>query len=161
MKRTPLIRRTPMKRGGALRRHNRIPSRSPRRIREELDYLVEREAFLRAHPYCQAWLLLHGIRDEAAFLQAVAGTDHVKIDGEAVPRATQVHHRNKRRAGRLLDQRWWMALSPGLHDRIERDKRWARRTGLLLPFEADSDGRLPDGTVCATTDELLRRGAPE
>jgi hypothetical protein len=90
------------------------------------------------------------VATEAGFLIAVSV--------EKIPIATQIHHRNKGRGARLLDERWWMAISSEIHDRIEGNKDWARKIGLLLSLEADADGRLPDGSVCPTTDELLRRG---
>jgi len=102
-------------------------------------------AFLNAHPCCQAqkfvWKLEHDPTQVMTFIHC----------------ANQVHHRNKARGARLLDQRWWMAVGPQYHEEIETRKEWARKVGLLLPLEADADGRLPDGTQCLTTDELLKR----
>lgn len=146
-RRSKIERRTP------LRRRERLRSRSPRRANEEETYAVRARAYLRAHPFCQIEIAALGL-DEAAVIRfsGIAdspwGTFHVG-------RSNQIHHRNKRRRGRLLDERWWMAAGPVWHGRVESRKDWARSGGLLLPLEADPDGRLPDGTVCPTTAELL------
>ena len=98
-------------------------------------YEVQRRHFLCEHPYCQLWLLEHGIEEEFA----IRGQGNVSLHGPdgplvAVPLATEIHHKAKRRAGMLLDTRYWMAVSAEAHRRIEAHKDWARAAGYLLEF---------------------------
>lgn len=122
MKRTPLVRRTPLRRI------------SPRRQREHRLYRARCAQFLAAHPFCQLWLAEQGLA-EARVLAA----DGIVLDAISgrylrVPRASTIHHRNKRRGSRLLDERHWMAVSWAGHRRIETHKRWARERGYLATF---------------------------
>ena len=51
-----------------------------------------------------------------------------------VPLATQVHHRDKRRWARLLDESQWLAVSRQAHRQIEDSLEWARANGYLRDF---------------------------
>ena len=121
MRRVPLVRRTPLRRV------------SLRRLGELRHYNLRRDRFLRAHPFCQLWLAEHGVGEALAI-------EHDGIlqlpDGSTirVPCATMVHHRDKRRGARLLAEDDWMALSFAAHDRIEKNKAWARANGYLRNF---------------------------
>jgi hypothetical protein len=72
-----------------------------------------------------------------------------------VPRATQIHHRNKKHGKRLVDVRWFLAVSAAEHDWIEANKSQARELGLLLPVQADPDGRWGGGNVGLETRLLM------
>jgi hypothetical protein len=50
------------------------------------------------------------------------------------PRATEIHHMNKRRGKMLLDESFWLAVCRKNHERIEQNKKWAREQGFLLNF---------------------------
>jgi hypothetical protein len=95
-------------------------------------YLYCRKLFLAAHPYCQLFLAERGISEAEAFRRGGI----IPLNGvpTSIPLATQVHHRDKRRGARLLDERFWMAISPWGHDQIELNKSWARERGYLLQF---------------------------
>ena len=121
MKRTALVRRTPL---------SRVSSRRAEELRR---YRGRCAQFLELHPYCQVWLAEHGI-DEAA---AVRRCGWVRLCSGArvrAPRASSVHHTNKRRHGRLLDETRWMAVSAAGHAAIEVNKPWARARGYLSNF---------------------------
>ena len=49
------MKRTPLKRKSALRRSGRLKPMSKKRARESREYAVLRRVFLVAHPICQAW----------------------------------------------------------------------------------------------------------
>jgi len=54
--------------------------------------------------------------------------------GYDAPRATEIHHMNKRRGKMLLDESFWLAVCRDNHERIELNKAWAREHGFLLTF---------------------------
>ena len=112
MKRTPLKRKTPMKRV------------SKRRQAESKEYMRLREAFLKEHDICQLWLAEHGLR-ESDF------GDRIRSFSMGCPRSTEVHHKNGRNGLNYLDTSTWMALSHEAHMRIENNKSWARANGYL------------------------------
>ena len=120
-RRFPLARRSPIRRI------------SVRRASELGVYRLRHALFLEAHPFCQLFLAEHGIEERLV----IAQNGFVRLPGGRlirVPRASMVHHRNKRRGSRLLDESEWIAVSFSGHERIERRKRWARRTGFLRNF---------------------------
>lgn len=122
MHRTSLTRQTPIRRV------------SLRRLEQLTAYIARRTRFLRQHPYCQLWLAEHDIPEEYAIVLC----GRVPLPGAlvlcAVPRSHTIHHRDKRRGERLLDERFWMAVSRGAHRRIEENKSWARASGYLQQF---------------------------
>lgn len=114
----------------------RVPLRriSPRRRAEQEAYGPRAATFLLQHPYCQVWLAERGIsedfaREHRGILDLGFGVPRV-----FVPRSEVIHHRNKRRGPRLLDESEWMAVSHAAHRRIENNKAWARDRGYLRPF---------------------------
>ncbi len=113
---------------------NRAPLRrlSARRLEETSLYRYRRKLFLLAHPYCQVWLAEHGVEEETAIRHRGA----VTLGGVTaiIPLATEVHHKNKRRGGDLLDERFWLAVSREAHEQIEAHKSWARAAGWLRAF---------------------------
>ncbi len=133
-KRAPIVRRTPLK------RHTRLRRVSPKRILRLRSYYTRALAFLAAHPYCQVWLREHGLTEQDAIagkgfvkLSRVVGTTMVLWDSP-VPKSEEVHHTNKRRGARLLEEADWLAVSAAAHDRIEANKAWAREQGYLKAF---------------------------
>ncbi len=139
---------------------------SKKRRRERVDYSTGRAEHLAKHPLCQLAIALLRF-DEAeilADLESQGGVgEWLKVGfwhkNALIPRATQIHHRNKCRGARLTDARWFASAGQEMHDWVEGHKEEARAEGYLLPLEADQDGRLPDGTVCLTTDEWLAHRA--
>ncbi len=105
---------------------------SMRRLSELSLYHYRRKLFLRAHPYCQVWLAEHGVQEETAIRQG----GRVECGGvmEIIPLSTEIHHKNKRRGGDLLDQDYWMAVSLDAHRGIEGNKAWARALGYSSNF---------------------------
>ena len=130
-----------------------IPRQSSRRKVEQRQYAKQRAAYLIAHPYCQAWIAMHGMDEN----DVVANSGYQKYCdyGHLVPRSTSIHHRNKRTGSRLLDERWWMAVCDYSHHEIEERKEWARQEGYLLPIQADKDGRWGAVNQALTTPELM------
>jgi len=118
-------------------------------------YSKDRKKYLEDHPYCQAFIAQYGY-DEATVIR---NGGHAEC-GHIVPPATEIHHRNKTNGRRLLDQRWWMAISYYMHRWIEANKETARRIGFLLPIQANPDGEYA-GKRGMETKELLNycRGA--
>ena len=127
--------------------------RSAKRARQTGIYVREEEKFLEAHPFCQAWIFNE--RLDERFVLASGGI----VEGVMVPRSTEVHHRNKKDGDRLLDQRWWLAVCRTQHDWIENHKNLARESGLLLPIQADKDGKWGSGNQGLTTEQLMAKYA--
>ena len=129
MKRHVPIRRSKLSRKAPLRNFSEF-------LKSDAEsYKVSRLRFLSEHPYCQLWLSEHGVSEEVA----IQSQGHIRLrepDGPLVPvpLATEIHHTNKRRADRLLDSRYWMAVSAEAHQKIEANKDWARVMGYLLGF---------------------------
>ena len=123
-----------MKRNVPLQRMVPLRRISARRQEELRLYPARRARFLRDHPYCQLWLAEHGVPEERAVRLAGVLRTGQKIPPVRVPRSAMVHHRNKRRHDRLLDEQFWMAVSWAGHREIEDHKEWARVRGYLLPF---------------------------
>lgn len=117
-----ILRRTPLRRI------------SSRRLDEQAEYRIRSAAFLLAHPYCQVWLTERGIDERVAIRCSGVLDFGPGVSRVLVPRSRTVHHRNKRRGPRLLDESEWMAVSWAAHQRIENNKAWARERGYLRPF---------------------------
>ena len=142
MKRSkPLQRRTALNRSGRLRRKTWMSRISTKRAAERAEYLYRRSLFLLKHPYCQWWLAEHG-KTEADLLLKQKGNPCVsKVDKYPgcftflrVPYSREIHHKNKSRGARLLDESQWMAVSRAGHRWIEAHKSEAREKGYLLDF---------------------------
>lgn len=162
MKRT-----TPLKRSAAPKRKSFIRSRSSEKRSLDRIYSVRREAFLERHPLCQYTIASYGFR-EAEVLEAaehksatLLSTTGFKFAGVWIPPSREIHHRNKRHGERLIDERWFVAISYAAHVTIEANKSRARELGFLLPIQADKDGRWGAGNVGLPTDELLAKFAKE
>lgn len=111
-----------------------FPRVSARRREELAAYRAARLRFLREHPYCQVWLAERGIPEERAIRERGLFRFGPGVSPVRVPRSDTVHHRNKRRGARLLDEREWMAVSWAAHRRIEQNKAWARERRYLRPY---------------------------
>lgn len=143
----------------AMRRKSRIPAQKPQRGAENALYHERAAAYLALHPYDQSVIALRGYDEATVILNAgwmpVPRDEFDGPGGFTVPLATAIHHRNKRHGKRLLDERWWLAVSAQQHALIEHIKDWSRAQGFLLPVQADADGRWGDGNQGQTTPELL------
>lgn len=149
----PLRRHTSIKRGGRLR------SRSTKHAALDRDYTRRKAAYLAAHPFCQIFIARHELDEEHVIrnggtITAAGPNGPVAI---TVPRSDQIHHRNKRTGDRKNDERWWLAACFEEHEWVERHKDVARALGLLLPIQADEDGRWGDGNAAQPTPEYLAR----
>lgn len=151
-RKSPLKRYTPLKRGT-----KRIPARSKARASVDRVYAELRRAYLEEHPLCQATIFEHGLEEASAIvayqIKDCPG-DFIRYAGHTIPRATEIHHRNKSNGRRKIDERFWLAVCLEMHERIEENKRWARGFGLLLPINADPEGRAA-GVQHPTTPGLL------
>lgn len=123
-----------MNRTVPLRRSSPLRRVSTCRRQQLRHYETRRVEFLREHPYCQFWLAEHGIAEELAIRRHGILRLRPGVPPLHVPRSSTVHHRNKRRGARLLDEREWMAVSWTSHRAIEAGKRWARERGYLRAF---------------------------
>jgi hypothetical protein len=164
LRKTPLRRRTPLKRGGPILRLSPIRSVSRARARDRSMYRRDVGEYLRDHPFCQIFLARNRISEANLALNSwadLAGRRYVLVGGRTteIPRAAQIHHRNKRHGERLLDKRFWMAASAREHEWVEAHKAEARELGLLLPIQADAQGRWGDGNQALTTSELIEARA--
>ena len=112
MKRTPLKRKTPLRKT------------SKRRQQEYKEYMRKREKFLAMHPICQVWMLQNGLDDRCAL--RVADAEYVNA-----PRSTEIHHKNGRNSKNYLDESTWMAVCHEAHVRIHAHPSWAREMGYL------------------------------
>lgn len=133
MKRTPIIRRTPLKRV------------SVKRAKEAPIYAERRKLFLTDRPVCQIWLAENGWKqivfdgDWAAYQRPssttpaaldVCGLSHM-FGTLFAPRSTEIHHRAKR-GKNYLNEATWMAVSREMHEKVEQNKSWARQRGYLV-----------------------------
>ena len=90
-------------------RRKRLPPRSPKRIKEDAVYSVERRIFLDEHPVCEAHL--PGI------------CTHV---------ATEVHHKEGRTGDNYLDKTKWLGACHQCHCWITDHTKEALEAGLSL-----------------------------
>lgn len=83
-----------------------IPRRSKKRIVQELQYNADVKVFL--------------------------GKPENKICPVTGQQTNQVHHKKGRIGDLLLDQEFWLAVSPDGHDKIENNPIWAKEKGYSL-----------------------------
>lgn len=86
-----------------------IPSRSPKRAKEERLYLAKRIIFLSKHPIC-----------------------HAHLPG-CTTQSSQVHHKQGRIAKLLLDEEKWLPVCYSCHQHIEDHPLEAIRLGFSIP----------------------------
>jgi len=96
-----------MNRNGTPLKRTRINPVSDRRKREGAQYRVQRLAFLKAHPTCQALL------------------------GNCATVSRDVHHMAGRLNGNYLNETTWLAVCRNCHDFIHGHPRTAKIMGLL------------------------------
>lgn len=117
-----------------LLRKTRLNPVSPKRRVEGKIYAKLRLEFLKAHPFCQVWLRVMGDESPGGLSEkyAIEHDGHFRINSipSQCPRATEIHHREKRGANYLKTETW-MAVSRPNHERIENNKTWARQMGFL------------------------------
>jgi len=87
-------------------KQKKIPSRSPKRVKQEMEYLKQRKVFLAKHSMCQA------------HLPQVC----TKI-------STDVHHMKGRIGELLLDQTHWLSVCRACHYWIEMRPEAAKALG--------------------------------
>lgn len=123
MKRTAILRRTPLR---------KVSSKRSRELRE---YSKKRKAFLAEHPLCQVWLSRNRYRELGqGFYEDRANKIHsdLMVEANGCPRACDIHHKAGRTGWRLNDESQWMAVSREAHEFIHRNPSEARRRGWLV-----------------------------
>ncbi len=127
MKRTPLKRKSPLKRGG------RLKPFSKKRSKLNAEYLKKRAAFLEAHPWCQ-WTIAEACGAEWMAIETggriIDNTRNIFIN---CPPATEIHHRKGRVGPLLMDETYWMAVCRYAHRQIHENPKIAKEKGYLLP----------------------------
>lgn len=111
-----------------------------KRSKANAEYAKRRKAFLKAHPYCQWWIMenmkttieVFGFDFAEDLVIAASGlirsaTGYIK----SVPLATEIHHKKKPKCKYLNDESTWMAVSREGHEWIEANKKLARERGYL------------------------------
>src|SRR4051812_40999772 len=107
MKRTKLLRRTPLKPSQKPLKRSPLSRVSAKGKARGMAYSVARRAYLFAHPVCEA--------------------------GRCHATATELHHRRGRNGTLLTDARFFMSLCPAHHAWIHRNPAKARAKGWLAP----------------------------
>lgn len=96
------------------------------------NYYKLREAFLKAHPWCQVWLAERGIKEgEVAQDGLCRWVDEAGLYYGCAPISTEIHHKKKPKATYLNDVSTWMAVCRESHEWIENHKSQAREHGWL------------------------------
>ncbi len=110
-----------------------------KRAAQNRSYKKLRLEYLAANPICEVWLKEHGFEKRAPRVYGCPGkallytAEHL-IEGFNAPRATQIHHKAKRRGAMLCDVRYFLAVCERNHRRIEENLSWAREQGFSLNF---------------------------
>ena len=129
MKRSPLKRKTPLRK------------QSKRRKEESKEYMRKRDHFLFMHPICQIWLEQNCWADNGDGTYTDTGTPSIGrysanelIEVFRAPRSEVVHHRccGKNRKATYLRVDTWMALNTLSHDFIHKNPKLAYERGWLL-----------------------------
>lgn len=138
MKRSPLQRKTPLKRGlSQLRRTplKKKPSkglrpRSKKRAAQESVYRKKAALFLQKHTHCK-------VCQDLGMTGAILELDTPNYRGifQIPTPATEVHHMGRRHGKWLLDERFWLPVCNPHHLFIEQHGDWAREHGYLLTPE--------------------------
>ena len=131
-----------MLRNSRLTRKTRLRSKRPAKPGEPR-YSHVRKDYLLAHPWCQITIAMAGLDERHVIALGVnvpEDVDYVWCQGVRIPRATEIHHRNKSNGPRKCDVRWFMSAARPGHDWVEENKTEARERGFLLPINATPDG---------------------
>lgn len=105
-----------------------IPKVTKKRAAMNREYSVLRKHFLAENPWCQVWMMEHGLTLEwVTFMNGI-----VRIKGEPtrVPYSTEVHH-VKGRGKYLLDTNTWLAVSEESHRWIHANPKIAYEKGYM------------------------------
>ena len=100
-------------------------------------YAIQREKFLKDHPYCQWWLRENLFKESDVLCVIGRGPVCGRRDGfrsieYRVPAATEVHH-TKGRGKYLLDTTTWVAVSAEGHRAIHADPKKSYAKGYMVP----------------------------
>lgn len=127
MKRTPLKRKTPLRK------------RSSRKAKLDREYTKLRKKYLDENPICEWWLAENGFMKHANGYINIEGMygftpiyDSHRMDVIfGAPRSAEIHHMRKPRITYQNDTSTWMAVSRLGHEWIENNKKLAREKGYL------------------------------
>lgn len=151
--------RAQLKAHSAPAKRSGLPRTTRLRAQQRRQYNQMKPGYLEAHPYCQITIAYLGLKEAEVIHFNGAFWIHKDPASKSrygtVPRANQLHHRNKANGIRLIDFNYIMSACDAAHDWTERKKDHARRLGILCPINCKSDGTMPDGTKQPTTPELL------
>ncbi len=156
IRRKTQLKRTPLKRSAS-----RMPRIKPERAAQKREYAKRLALYLFAHPLDMVTIFMHRF-DEAEVIFAARDWWRGKpfvYRGITIQWSDQVHHRNRGRGARLNDERWWLATALASHQFVELNAGLARQLGLLLPAQADAEGRWGDGNQALPTPELMKARA--
>lgn len=118
MKRSPLKRKTPLRRGLSQLRRTPLAKVSRKRRKEQKVYSKSREEYLREHPYC-----------ECRHLTLRKPNGHII---QCSLSATQIHHKSRRHGKNFTDRSKFLATCGNCHQWIEENGKEAEKLGLLI-----------------------------
>lgn len=95
-----------------------------KREKENREYLKRRKAYLKEHPWCEAYQIIPARYKWQVAVRGGWGWARRFI-------ATEIHHTKKPKCKYLNDESTWLAVSMWSHNWIEDHKKEARRLGLL------------------------------
>jgi hypothetical protein len=122
-----------------VKRRKPIKRVSDKRRKQNAEYLKVRAAYLKDHPYCEVWLMEHGVTKEQ--VDAENGYAEVVVSCPAggltqsrmvkVPLSTELHHVHGRIGALLCNADHFLAVSRDSHNMIHQMPSWARENGYL------------------------------
>lgn len=137
MKRTKPLRRTPLKRSA-----KPIRMVSKKRAKDMKTYALLRQAFLKAHPYCQWAIAVMGqdeekVKESGSYELSIPEQRHkddrsffIDVWPPQKPViATDIHHKAGRTGSNYLNTDTWMAVSRKGHEYIHENMNRARAWG--------------------------------
>lgn len=129
-----MIRRTPLKRGTKPLKRTPLRKVSKKRAKEGRIYSEKRKAFLEAHPICQVWVAMRGIKEIPPLIYVIEGRVYCAEDmiHNGAPTSCDIHHKAKRTGSNYLDESTWLAVSREMHEKIHQNPSWARAQGYLV-----------------------------
>ncbi len=142
-----------------IKRKSRPKPITDERAKERREYRKKIEAYLLAHPFDQVKIAICGFDEQEVIAHGIGlnrfNAQGIFFQGQLIRCSNQIHHRNKCRRARLLDERWWMATARESHDYIENHLTWARAEGYSLPIQADAEGKWGAGNQALETPDLM------
>ena len=122
-----------------MKRRKPIKRVSDKRRKQNAEYMKVRATYLSEHPYCEVWLMEHGVSREQ--VDADNGYAEIVVSCPAggltqtrmvkVPLATEIHHKEKR-GKNLCNVETFLAVCRDSHNDIHRMPSWARANGYLV-----------------------------